>query len=160
MKKSLSPEQALNKLRNLCSKQEKAEGDLRKKLLQWQIGSSDADDIIKTLKEEKFLDHQRYARAFVHDKYNFSGWGTIKIQHALKQKGIENVYIEEALEENIKDKDEYNNKLYTLLEQKIAGIKNEPDVMKKKAKLFRYGQSRGYEPWLIYEILDRLVGED
>jgi len=157
MGKKTNSEQALNKLKKLCSKQEKAEGDLRNKLSRWQLSPRDADDVIKSLKEEKFLDHRRYARAYVHDKYSFSGWGAIKIQHALKQKGIESVYITGALEEIINDKDEYKNKLTVILEQKLASLKNEPDSMKKKAKLFRYGQSKGYEPWLIYEIMDRLI---
>ena len=92
-----TPAQALSALAALCSRGEQAESDLREKLRKWEVSPADADRIIQRLKEENFLSDERYARAFVRDKFRFNGWGRIKIAHALRQKHIDSQWIEQAL---------------------------------------------------------------
>ena len=87
----------LDRMMVLCSKREYCESDIRKKLSQAMAkddGESDiasdiraADEIIIALKKDRFLDDRRYAEAFARDKSSISGWGKVKIRHALAAKG-------------------------------------------------------------------------
>ena len=55
------------------------------------------DAIIDRLKHERYLDNERYARAYCRDKLRFNGWGRIKIGYMLRGKGIEQEFIDAAL---------------------------------------------------------------
>ena len=69
----MTPENALHRTAALCSRSEQCEADLRLKLTAWGIGCDDADAIIARLKTGNFLCDNRYAHAFVRDKFRFGG---------------------------------------------------------------------------------------
>ena len=153
-KKNISPENALNRLAALCSRSEQAECDLRAKLSSWAVAPNDADRIIARLYEMRFIDRNRYACAFVRDKFRFEGWGKIKISYQLRQKGFDDNAIADALTE-IPD-DEYAERLHTLLAAKVRSIKNKP-YMQAKAALVRFAASRGFEPDIIYRTIPQVL---
>ena len=73
-RKPITPDNAFLRLATLCARSEQAEGDLRRKLHDWALQPSDADAIIDRLKHERYLDNERYARAYCRDKLRFNGW--------------------------------------------------------------------------------------
>ena len=87
-KKPIPTKVALTKAQNLCATQEKCISDIRKKLFDWKLPSTEHDSVINTLLEDKFIDEQRYALFYTKDKFNYNKWGKIKIEYALKQKNI------------------------------------------------------------------------
>lgn len=99
MKKPLSAEAALTRAAALCARSEQAESDVRAKLLAWGLTPASAAQVIERLQDEHFLDEQRYARAYCRDKFNFNGWGRIKIAFMLKSKGVGQTAIDAALAE-------------------------------------------------------------
>ena len=89
MIKQLSPEKALMRLEELCARAEHSSGELRRKLYGWRISGTDADDIIESLRRRRFVDDERFARAFVRDKYRFNHWGRLRIRIELRAKGVD-----------------------------------------------------------------------
>ena len=152
--KNISPENALNRLAALCSRSEQAESDLRSKLRSWGIADADADAIIDRLYNLRFLDRERYTRAFVRDKFRFEGWGKIKITFQLRQKGFDACLIEDALTE-IAD-EEYSERLTQLLATKARSLHGK-EYLQAKASLVRFAASRGFEPALIYKIIPKVL---
>lgn len=152
MKKNLSIQEAYLSAAAYCSASEKSLFDVREKLLAWGVSDDDAPAILERLQAEKFIDQERFARAFVRDKFRFSHWGKIKIAFNLRQKEIPTPLIQEALEE-ISDED-YNELLINLLQTKSRSVKAKTDY-EKRGKLFRFAQSRGFEPGVILKILER-----
>ena len=149
-----TPAQALSALAALCSRGEQAESDLREKLRKWEVSPADADRIIQRLKEENFLSDERYARAFVRDKFRFNGWGRIKIAHALRQKRIDSQWIELALADEI-DEAAYHDTLIRLMQGKLRSVASrEPQAA--RAALLRFAASRGFESDLCYRCLDEV----
>jgi regulatory protein len=150
MKEMMNPQQALSKVMAICSKAEKCVSDIQTKLDEWGVESSDAQKIIKTLIDEKFIDEDRYTRYFVRDKFRFNQWGKVKIVFMLKSKKIPAALIDEALLE-INDEN-YLELLVKLLKDKAKKTKfvNEYD---KKGKLIRFAQSKGFEFEVINEAL-------
>ncbi|HNQ68578.1 MAG TPA: regulatory protein RecX [Bacteroidales bacterium] len=140
----------LNKLRNYCSRSEKCCQDVLNYISDYELSSDIKIKIVKTLTDEKFIDHERYVAAFVNDKLKFNKWGKIKIYYNLKQKNIEEKLIKQGLQ-LIADSD-YNEILLSILKNKLKTLKDK-DKTKIKAGLLRYSYSRGFE----YEISDKLI---
>jgi len=140
---------ALDKLREICSRQEKCPADIIALLKRWGIDREEHQKIIEQLKSERFIDEVRYASAFVRDKIKFDRWGIIKIRFLLQHRGISKEVVENALGEI--DRDEYRNTIGRELARKRKTLKGTPREI--WAKLARYGSSRGYEMEFMREFL-------
>ncbi len=153
-KKPLTYENALTRAANLCARAEHCRFEIAAKLRQWGTDVQDAERILDWLEDGGFINEERFAQSFVHDKYRFDGWGRTKIRYTLRRYGIGDAAVEAAFREI--DENEYVGILRTLLETK-SRHSAETDPYKKKASLFRYAMSRGYEPQLISKIVSGLV---
>lgn len=151
---------ALNRAAALCSRSEQCENDVRAKLSSWLDEPEYADSIIDHLKREGFIDDHRYARAYIHDKFLYNGWGRIKLRSMLHHKGIDNETILQAMEQI--DEDEYRRTLIHLLEGKWQAVMGR-NRQNARAALLRFAASRGFEADLCYRCVDEVMdgnGED
>lgn len=142
---------ALNRAMALCASREYCSADIRSKLESWGIGTTEAEKIISGLIREKFLDDSRYAHAFVRDKFKYNKWGRMKIAAGLRQKKIAEEIIRNALGEI--DEARYMDMIRETLNshRKSVRAKNQYDL---RGKLLRYGLSKGFENYLLYDILN------
>ena len=141
----------LSKAMAICSKSEHCISDIREKLDSWGINQSDSERIIRALIKENFLNEERYASAFVKDKFRYNKWGKMKISAHLKYKKIQSETITSALE--LIDSDEYRKVLTELISSHEKSVKAKTSY-ELKAKLFRYGISKGFESSILYDILN------
>ena len=143
-------EQALHRLAAYCSRAERCVFDVRRKMDEWEISSEQQNQVIQKLKKEKFLDEERYCKAFVNDKSKYNRWGIYKIRFELKRKQIPETLIVEALK-NL-NPEENREQLKSLIEQKIKSVKgkNEWEI---RQKLMRFAASRGFSQEEIEKIL-------
>jgi len=141
---------ALSKAMALCSGREYCSEDIRNKLHSWGVGGNDTEKILTELARENFINEDRFASAFVRDKYNYNKWGRVKISASLRAKSIPSGIIQSALS-SIDDETYINNlKLLISAHRKTIKAKNQYDL---KGKLYRFGISKGYESSLLYDIL-------
>lgn len=138
----------------MCSQREKCISDIRKKLDLYEVSEEKQNKIVVILIKEKYIDEKRYSTFFASDKFKFNKWGRIKISYMLKEKGIKEEDIASSLEKI--NKKEYRETLYNILKAKLKNIKSE-DQYEQKAKLMRFGQSRGFEANIIYEVCDEVT---
>jgi regulatory protein len=148
--------QALEKLRQICSRQEKCPADIVALLKRWGIDQGHHQEIIRKLISERFIDEHRYAAAFVRDKTSFDHWGMIKIRYFLQQKGIAKAASDKAIGEI--DQDEYRKMVGKELAKKRKSLKGSPREI--WAKLARYGSSRGYEMEIMHDFLGETALEN
>ena len=144
---------ALQRCMKLCSTKEYAPFEISQKISDWGLSTENAETIVNSLIQEKFIDEFRFARFFVNDKIKFNKWGKIKITMLLRQKGVSKEAIEEALQNF--NTEEYNNILTNELTKKLKTIKT-TDKYIVRGKLFQFGISRGFESDLIYKLLNKL----
>lgn len=140
---------ALKKMIHYCDYQERCKKEIFTKLDTFELDDDDRDFIINFLKEEGFINDERYCRSFVKGKLNLKKWGVNKIKLSLITKGIDREIIDEVLSEI--DKDSYKEELVNLLKNKKI---NEDDPYKRKAKLVRYAVSKGYSINDVMEIVN------
>lgn len=141
MKKEMTEQEAYLQLAALCAQAEHCEQEMRDKMKRWEIDEMAQNRIIQRLVEERYVDNERYARAFVKDKIRYNKWGRRKVQQALWMKRIDNDIQQRILDE-IDDK-EYLDVLRPLLKQKRKSIKAESDYALNQ-KLVRFALSRGF----------------
>lgn len=144
---------AYDKAAFLCSRSEHCSSDIQEKLKLWGLSAEDTDLVIAKLIEEKYIDDERFARAYVKDKFRFNHWGKQKIAFMLRSKNISVEIMELAFEE-IEDVG-YSNELRKLLTDKEKSIKAK-DLYDKRNKLMRFAMGRGFESGQIYAVLKEL----
>ena len=132
-----------------CSRSEHCVLDVLNKLYAAGLGEEESDEIVQCLVEQGYIDEQRYANAFVNDKFRFNKWGKLKITHALRQKKIPTVVIQIALE--TLDEDAYSHVLLQLIEAKKKTVKG--TAAQQKAAVMRFAVSRGFELDLVLRLL-------
>ena len=129
-----------------CSLSEHCIQKVREKLVQWEAPKESIQPIIDKLVEEDYINEERFARAFVKDKFRFNHWGRIKITTHLRVLSISSDIIAIAIGEI--DEDEYAEILDETVEKKRKTIKKGTDY-EIRAKLLRHALSRGFEYELI-----------
>ena len=129
-----------------CSLSEHCEKQVREKLFQWECPKEFVEPIVEKLINQDYISEERYARAFVRDKFRFNHWGKIKIQTHLRALSISSENIDKAMTE-IGD-EEYAEILDEIVEKKRKTIKKGTDL-DIRAKLLRHTLSRGFEYNLI-----------
>lgn len=151
--KALSPDQVLDKMTKYCAYQERCEKEVCDKLKTFDIPEDSKKEIFMYLIENRFVDNERFTRAFVRGKINQSGWGINKIRFQLQRKGIDKEMIDNAIQEF--DQDIYREKLIAILKTKAKSIKAENDFQKRQ-KLAAYGIQKGFEAGLVFETVKNI----
>ena len=150
-KKSLTKEQALQKLKQYCAYQERSHYDVSSKLYDLGVWKKDHDEIIAALIEEDYLNEERFAIAFAGGKFRIKKWGKEKIKQALKQKHVRDYCIKKAMRE-IDDAD-YWETLQKLFQEKYAALSDKQYLVRKK-RTMDYLRAKGYEYSLIHQLLN------
>ncbi len=153
----LSEPQALNRVASYCSRAERSESAVRKKLLTWGLPDDAIKRIIDRLKKEKYLDDSRFARSFINDKLRFNKWGKTKIVFELKKLNISSSIYNPILDELAGD--EFEKQLMHVLVIKVKSVKAKNDY-DKKTKLIRFALGRGFSMDLSIKCVDKLLGGD
>jgi len=146
--------QLVDKLERYCAYQERCRREVRQKL--WQLGETDEvvqQAVIVQLEKNKFIDEARYARAFALDKFNLHDWGKVKIELGLKEKGIAEKQIDDALREI--NQRTYEQTLKKLAQKKLSELRPEKDAFQKKGKLANFLIGKGYEADLVWPLLEK-----
>ena len=148
--KPLSSDQVLDKMAKYCAYQERCVKDVTEKLKNFDISPKDKEKILNYLIDNRFVNDERFTKAFVRGKINQSGWGLNKIRFHLIQKGIDKALIDEALQAF--DEEAYRQRLAEVLKTKAKTIKA-ANIFEKKRKLAAFAIQRGFEANLVWEIL-------
>jgi regulatory protein len=136
---------------SLCARREYCCADIAEKLRKKGATQEQTAMLIDRLIEEGYIDEGRYARAFVHDKILYNGWGRIKVAQHLRAKGICTAYINEAVT-CITD-EQYAEVFQKVLRSKQRSVKGDTDY-EVRQKLARSLISRGFEPSYVFENMD------
>jgi regulatory protein len=151
MKKEMNEQEAYLQLAALCAQAEHCEQEMRDKMKRWELDEMVQNRVIDRLTEERYIDNERYARAFVKDKIRYNKWGRRKVQQALWMKRIDTDIQQRVLDEI--DEKEYLDVLRPLLKQKRKSIKAENDY-ELNQKLVRFALSRGFTFDIIRQCLN------
>ena len=151
MKKEITEQEAYLQLAALCAQAEHCQQEMRDKMRRWGLDETAQNRIIARLVKERYIDDERYARAFVKDKIRYNKWGRRKVQQALWLKHIDAEIQQHVLDEI--DEKEYLDVLRPLLKQKRKTIRAASDY-ELNQKLVRFALGRGFGFDIIRQCLN------
>ena len=135
----------------LCAQAEHCQWEMIEKMRRWEMSEEEQARVMQRLVSERYVDDERYARAFVKDKVRYNKWGRRKVEQALWQKHIDEDIRRRVLDEI--DDDEYLDVLRPLLKQKRRSTKASSDY-ELNQKLMRFALGRGFTFDIIRQCLD------
>lgn len=148
--------QALKRMAAYCSRAERCEYDVRKKLVNLELGDKEIKQITDRLKAEKFLNDERFCRSFINDKARFNKWGETKIRYELKKRNIPEAVFAPMLKEL--STDIFEDQLQHILKIKIKTVKGKSEYDKRN-KLIRFALGRGFPIDMVIRNVNKLMGE-
>ncbi len=151
-----SPEKALSSLMALCARAERSSGDAKRLMSRWGVEAKDQGAVLQRLIDERFIDDERYAAAYVREKINLNGWGVGKIRMELIRKGVSSEIISAQLSEV--DRDRMKDRLDELMAKRVRTVKYNSKYHLRD-KLIRYGASLGYDFSTVREAADKALSQ-
>ena len=149
--KQKTEQEAYLTLAALCAQAEHCQWEMVEKMRKWEIPEEAQARIMERLVKERYVDDERFARAFAKDKVRYNKWGRRKVEQALWQK-----HIDEDIRKNVLngiDDEEYLSVLRPLLKQKRKSIKAQNDY-ELNQKLMRFALGRGFTFDIIKQCID------
>jgi regulatory protein len=151
---SLTPQQAIPKIKNYCAYQERCHSEVRDKLYSFGLHKADVEAIISNLIEENYLNEERFAILFAGGKFRIKQWGRIKIRYELKQKQVSDYCIKKALASI--DEGDYMKTFNKLVELQLKRLRTEKNMYTKKRKLIDSMKAKGFEAGLMNAAIAKL----
>lgn len=136
---------ALKKLRN-----RKTTWEIKDLLFKEGIDEDAILAAVDYLQDYGFLNDREYAELYARDKRNLNGYGPVKIRYLLKQKGVDDELIADALEHFTQD-DEIEL-MEKIVHKKYVRNRN---LSKDKTKIIRFLLSRGFQYSAIKAVLSQ-----
>ncbi len=151
MKREISEKEALLRLSAMCAQGEHCQWEMTEKLRKWELSDEAQARIMERLVKDRYVDDERFARAFVMDKVRYNKWGRRKVEQALWQKHIDED-IRQMVLNDVSD-EEYLRVLRPLLKQKRRSTKADSE-WEMNQKLLRFALGRGFTFDIIRQCLD------
>lgn len=150
----LSSAEALARIYRYCAYQERSHQEVKNKLYEYGLYSSEVDELLSRLITEGFLNEERFAKAFAGGKFRMKKWGRLKIQNKLESLGLTTRCIGRGMKEI--DAVDYSKVLKDLLKKK-AQQTIEENPYKRRDKVARFAIAKGYEPELVWEMVKEIL---
>ena len=144
-------QEAYQTLSALCAQAEHCQWEMTEKMRRWELTEEAQARVMQRLVSERYVDDERYARAFVKDKVRYNKWGRRKVEQALWQKHIDESVRQQVLDEV--DDDEYISILRPMLQQKRKSTKASSDY-ELNGKLIKFAMSRGFTMDIIKQCVN------
>lgn len=137
---------AIKYLKNIKTKK-----DVYDYLIRKGFTDEETSEVCDYIEEVGLVDDDLYVKFFVEDSFRIKNKGARKIIYELKQRGIDDDKINEAMEEA---NDMEYEALKEAYERKLEATKSETDEYKRKNKIIRFLISRGFDYSDIKDIVD------
>lgn len=156
VKKRLSPAEALTKIQRYCAYQERSHKEVKNKLYEYGLYTSQVEEILSQLITDGFLNEERFAKAYAGGKFRMKKWGKLKIKNELEFLGLTKNCIQRGLKEI--EPSDYTRTLKSLIKKKSAES-SEQNPFKKRDKVARFVIGKGYEPEMVWEYVKDLMAD-
>lgn len=143
---------------HLLSLRAQSRFELHQKLLKkFPEEGEEVEKVLNRCQELGYLNDAQFAQDFLHYQIQRKPQGNLLLRHELRRKGIADVLIEQALTEISPSE---NVRAESAGEKKWQTYSVDLSFQKKKEKLFRFLQSRGFLAGAIQKFLEKKEGEE
>ncbi len=147
---TMTEQEAYLRLAALCAQAEHCEYEMQEKMRRWEIADDAQARVMQRLITERYVDDERFARAFANDKVKYNKWGRRKVEQAMWLKHIAEDIRQRVLDSI--DDEEYIAILRQLLQQKRRSVKARNDY-ELRQKLIKFAIGRGFTMDIIKQCI-------
>ena len=147
---TMTEQEAYLRLAALCAQAEHCEYEMQEKMRRWEIADDAQARVMQRLITERYVDDDRFARAFANDKVKYNKWGRRKVEQAMWLKHIAEDIRQRVLDSI--DDEEYIAILRPLLQQKRRSVKARNDY-ELRQKLIKFAIGRGFTMDIIKQCI-------
>lgn len=147
---TMTEQEAYLRLAALCAQAEHCEYEMQEKMRRWEIADDAQARVMQRLITERYVDDERFARAFANDKVKYNKWGRRKVEQAMWLKHIAEDIRQRVLDSI--DDEEYIAILRPLLQQKRHSVKAHNDY-ELRQKLIKFAIGRGFTMDIIKQCI-------
>ena len=147
---TMTEQEAYLRLAALCAQAEHCEYEMQEKMRRWEIADDAQARVMQRLITERYVDDERFARAFANDKVKYNKWGRRKVEQAMWLKHIAEDIRQRVLDSI--DDEEYIAILRPLLQQKRRSVKEHNDY-ELRQKLIKFAIGRGFTMDIIKQCI-------
>jgi regulatory protein len=127
--------------------------EIRRRLAQKDIEEAVVDEVIERLTALNYVDDLEFARFWVRNREEFNPRGTMALRYELRQKGLADSIIDEALAEL-----DPNDSAYRAAQKKLRSLRGkEPEEQRNKLGAFL--SRRGFSFEVARSVVDRIIAE-
>lgn len=147
---TMTEQEAYLRLAALCAQAEHCEYEMQEKMRRWEIADDAQARVMQRLITERYVDDERFARAFANDRVKYNKWGRRKVEQAMWLKHIAEDIRQRVLDSI--DDEEYIAILRPLLQQKRRSVKAHNDY-ELRQKLIKFAIGRGFTMNIIKQCI-------
>ena len=147
---TMTEQEAYLRLAALCAQAEHCEYEMQEKMRRWEIADDAQARVMQRLITERYVDDERFARAFANDKVKYNKWGRRKVEQAMWLKHIAEDIRQRVLDSI--DDEEYIAILRPLLQQKRRSVKAHNDY-ELRQKLIKFAIGRVFTMDIIKQCI-------
>ena len=125
------------KILKYCAFQERSCHEVCRKLAELKVPPHEAEQILEELKEQNYVNDERFAECFIRGKMNSNRWGRVKIRVELLKRGVDEAIVSEQMK--MMDGNLYAKNLQYLLTRW-----KQENPSKGRDSLLRFLLSKGY----------------
>ena len=141
----------------LLARREHSCQELMAKLVSKGWSESIAQEVVQALADEHMVSDERFAESLLQTRRQ-RGYGPVRIQHELSQKGVADSIIESIMDQGLDPvSPNWMNEIRNVKEKKFG--KEEPKDIKERARQARFLQHRGFTFDQIRQVLNNNSNE-
>ena len=142
---------ALNTALRILTPRDHSKYELAQKLKQRGFRRDDIDDAISACVRFDYIDDLRTAQVYIR-QLKRKGYGKKRIRLELNKKRLKGDRIQGILDQSVSEADEREGAA-RILKKNVNRFEREKDRLKRRDKIFRFLNARGFSPGVISECL-------
>ena len=148
-----SQKKALNSALRILTPRDHSKYELVKKLKQRGFSRQDIDAAISFCERFDYINDERTAHIYIR-QLKRKGYGKKRIKLELNKKGLKGTRIQGIVDQSVSENDEREG-AERLVIKSIKRFEREKDVLKRRAKIYRFLHARGFSPAIMAEMVEK-----
>ena len=144
---------ALNTALRILTGRDHSKSELNRKLKQRGLKSEDIEKAVSECERLDYINDERTARVYINQMIR-KGHGLNRIRHEMNKKGLRGQRIQNILSEIESDIDEAEG-AERILKKNVKRFEREPDLKKRRDKIYRFLYARGFSQDTIRKIINK-----
>ncbi|MDZ7374018.1 MAG: RecX family transcriptional regulator [candidate division KSB1 bacterium] len=137
----------------LLAVRDRSEAEMRQRLARIGFGSATVEEVIRILKQQRYLDDRCFALRYSQGLLSTHPVGRVELEKQLRQKGVEEAIVDEVVEDVLPPETEAELARREAI-RRVCRYRAEQDRGKVKARVVAYLARRGFTWGVVQDLIE------